>query len=136
MNQITITGNLTRDPEQRYTASGVPVTGFDVAVNEKWKAQDGTQQEKVVFFRVSAWRNLSDPCANFLHKGSKVLVVGKMEPARAFQKQDGTLGASLDITAANVEFLTSPNTSERSADPMSTVPTPPAPQPEQEDIPW
>lgn len=144
MQQITITGNLTADPELRYTPSGVPVCGYNVAVNEEWTDANNVKQKKVVFFRVSTWRGQAEPCSKYLAKGSKVLVVGKMEPSRAYTKQDGTLGASLEITSSLVEFLTPKGTDASggsSASPMDTVPTPQkatatTTQLEQEDLPW
>ena len=58
--QLTIVGNLGKDPEQRYTASGVAVTTFPVAVNRKWTNQDGTPGEETTWFRVTAWRKLAE----------------------------------------------------------------------------
>ena len=62
--QITIVGNLGQDPEMRYTASGVPVTSFSVAVSKRWTGQDGQKQEKTTWFRVTAWRQWQSYAAN------------------------------------------------------------------------
>ena len=71
--QITLIGNLGRDPEMRYTPSGQPVTNFSVAVTRAWVGQDGQRQEKTVWFRVTAWRKLAEQASQYLTKGSKVL---------------------------------------------------------------
>ena len=60
--QITLIGNLGRDPEMRYTPSGVAVTSFSVAVNRSWTGQDGQRQDKTTWFRVSAWRRQAETC--------------------------------------------------------------------------
>jgi single-strand DNA-binding protein len=99
-----IVGNLGRDPEMRYTPSGVPVTTFSVAVNRKWKGQDGEPHEKTTWFRVKAWRKLGELCNQYLTRGQLVLVEGEVE-ASAWASQDGEPRASLELTAQNVRFL-------------------------------
>ena len=108
MNKLTIIGNLTKDPEKRTTSTGVNVTSFTVAVNRKNK-QDG--QPEADFFRVSAWRGLAETCSKYLAKGRKVAVVGSVS-AQAYMGSDGTAKASLELTADDVEFLSSRNESE------------------------
>ena len=103
--QITIVGNLGRDPEMRYTASGVPVTSFSVAVSRQWTGQDGQKQEKTVWFRVTAWRQLAELCSQYLSKGRKVLVVGEMEEPSIWTDQQGNARSSLELTARDVRFL-------------------------------
>ncbi len=71
--------NLGADPEMRYTQDGTPVTSFRIATNRHWSSQDGTMQEKTVWFSVSAWRRLAETCDQYLTKGQRVLVVGEME---------------------------------------------------------
>ena len=99
-----IVGNLGRDPEMRYTPSGVPVTTFSVAVSRKWKGQDGEQHEKTTWFRVKAWRKLGELCNQYLSKGRLVLVEGEID-ASAWVGQDGEARATLELTAQNVRFL-------------------------------
>lgn len=99
-----IVGNLGKDPEMRFTPSGVPVTTFSVAVSRKWKDKDGEQQEKTTWFRVNAWRKLAEVCNQYLSKGSKVLVEGDVS-ASAWTGQDGEPRASLELNAQNVRFL-------------------------------
>ena len=102
-----IVGNLGRDPEMRYTPSGVPVTSFSVAVNRRWTGQDGQQQEKTTWFRVTAWRKLAELCNEYLSKGQRVLVEGIVD-ASAWTGQDGQPRATLELTARNVRFLGGP----------------------------
>lgn len=98
MIKIIIIGGLTRDPETRTTTSGVNVCSFDVAVSTG-------KDEKPEYFRVSAWRQLGERCQQYLAKGKRVAVVGKLK-SRTYDK-DGTTRMSLDISADEVEFLSS-----------------------------
>lgn len=100
MNKLTIIGNLTKEPELRTTTNGVNVCSFTVAVNRKKKVEG---QPEADFFRVSAWRGLADLCANYLAKGKKVCVIGSVS-VRAYES-NGKAGASLEVTADEVEFL-------------------------------
>jgi len=102
--QCIIVGNLGRDPEMRYMADGTPVTNFSVAVNRKSTAPDGTQSEKVWWFRVTCWRKLAETTNQYLKKGRQVMVVGEIN-ASAWTGQDGQPRASLDLTARDVRFL-------------------------------
>jgi len=96
-------GNLTRDPELRYTTSGVPVCSFTIAVNRRFKTADG--QRETDFFNVSAWRQLGELCANHLAKGRKVAVAGSVQ-TRNYEAKDGTKRTAVDVVADEVEFLT------------------------------
>ena len=97
--------NLGADPEMRYTQDGTPVTSFRIATNRRWRTQDGTTQEKTVWFRVSAWRRLAETCNQYLTKGQRVLVVGEMEEPSTWTDQEGNARASLEMQARNVQFL-------------------------------
>ena len=110
MNKLTIIGNLTRDPELRTTQDGTSVCGFTVAVNRRGR-RDAQTQPEADFFRVSAWRQLGENCAKFLAKGRKVCVIGPVS-VRTYQGNDGTTHASLEVTADDVEFLSSRNDGE------------------------
>ena len=105
MNQLYIIGNLTRDPETRVTQSGSSVCTFTVAVNRRKKVQG---QPEADFFRVSAWNKLGENCQKYLAKGRKVSVVGAVT-AHAYQQQDGSCAASLEVMANDVEFLLANN---------------------------
>ena len=116
--KITIVGNLGRDPEMRYTPSGQAVTSFAVATNRSYTNSDGQRVKETTWFRVSAWGKQAENCNNYLKKGSKVLVEGRIVPdtttggPRIFTRQDGTSGASFEITSSIVQFLDSRAESE------------------------
>ena len=109
--KLIIVGNLGRDPEMRYTSNGTPVTSFSVATNRRWNNPDGSQGEETVWFRVSAWQRQAETCAQYLHKGSQVMVEGRLTPdpatggPRIWTGRDGTPGASFEVRAFRVVFL-------------------------------
>ncbi|MBX7233981.1 MAG: single-stranded DNA-binding protein [Caldilineales bacterium] len=105
MYQKTIViGHLGRDPEMRYTPSGLAVTSFSVASSRKWTDKNGQQQEKTTWFRVTAWDKLGELCNQYLTKGKLVFVEGDID-ASAYTSQDGQPRASLELTARNIRFL-------------------------------
>ena len=108
MNKLTIIGNLTRDPELRTTSAGVNVCDFTVAVNRRQRRDAQNGQPEADFFRVSAWRERGELCAKYLAKGRKVCVIGPVS-VRTYTGNDGTTRASLEVTADEVEFLSSRN---------------------------
>lgn len=109
--EITIVGNLGRDPELRYTPQGVAVCDFSVATNERWTDQDGKQQDRTTWFRVTTWRRMAETCARYLTKGRQVLVKGRMTPdpetgnPRTWTGKDGIGRTSYEVTATTVKFL-------------------------------
>lgn len=115
MNSLHIIGNLTKDPELRTTATGLSVCSFTVAVNRK-KTKDG--QQETDYFNVTAWRERGETCAKYLSKGKKVSVVGPVS-VRTWDS-NGKHGASLDVTAEEVEFL-SPRSEVQPAQPVPQV---------------
>ncbi|MBU1659846.1 MAG: single-stranded DNA-binding protein [Chloroflexi bacterium] len=109
--KIIIIGNLGRDPEMRYTPSGQAVTNFSVATNRQYTASDGQQVKETIWFRVSAWGRQAETCNQYLRRGSKVLIEGRLtaDPAtggpKIWTRQDGTPGTSFEISAVMVRFL-------------------------------
>jgi single-strand DNA-binding protein len=95
----------------RYTPNGQAVTSFSVATSRNYTNSAGQQVKETIWFRVSAWGKQAETCNTYLHKGSKVLVEGRLtaDPAsggpRVFTRQDGSSGASFEISASNVRFL-------------------------------
>ena len=109
MNKIILIGNLTRDPELRTTPNGITVCNFDIAVNDRrGRNQQNGQQEQTQYFRITVWRQLGETCQRYLAKGRKVFVSGPLT-ARTYQANDGTTRVSLEVTADDVEFLSSRN---------------------------
>ena len=115
MNSLHIIGNLVKDPELRTTASGLSVCSFTVAVNRR--KTNGNQPE-ADYFNVTAWRERGEVCAKYLSKGKKVSVVGPVS-VRAWES-NGKHGASLEVTAEEVEFL-SPRSEGQQAQPEPQV---------------
>ncbi len=110
-HKVVLVGNLGRDPEMRYMQDGTPVTNFSIATNEKWTGQDGEQKERTVWWRVSVWRKQAEACNQYLNSGSQVLIEGRIRPdpetggPKVFTRNDGTSGASYEVTAQVVRFL-------------------------------
>jgi len=104
MNKAFLVGNLTKDPDVRTTGSGVSVTTFTVAVQRRFKSQDG--QQATDFIPVVTWRGLADNCGKYLTKGSKVGVVGQIQ-TRNYDDANGVRRYVTEIVADEVEFLTS-----------------------------
>jgi single-strand DNA-binding protein len=109
--KIFFAGNLGQDPELRYTPNGTPVTRFSVATNERWTGQDGQQQERTIWWRVSVWGKQGEAVSQYLRKGSQVIVEGRMDPdpetggPKLWTRRDGRTGASYEIVAHKVQFV-------------------------------
>lgn len=103
MNRLTIIGNLTGEPELRTTQNGKSVCNFSVAVNRRNKVEG---QPEADFFRVSAWNQLGENCGKYLAKGRKVAVIGSVS-VRTYETQNGKHGATMEVMAQEVEFLSS-----------------------------
>lgn len=99
-NRVILAGNLTRDPELRFTNNGIPVCNFGIAVNER--KSDG--EEVAHYFDVTAWRNLGETMANYKSKGDPVLIEGRLN-YRSWEADDGSRRSKVDVVAQNVQFL-------------------------------
>ena len=110
---IIIVGNVGRDPEMRYTPGGQAVTSFSVATNRQYTNNNGEAVKETIWFRVSAWGKTGEVCNQYLKKGSKVLVEGRLtaDPTtggpRIWTAQDGSPRASFEVSAQTVRFLSS-----------------------------
>lgn len=115
---IIIVGNVGRDPEMRYTPSGQAVTSFSVATNRQYTNNNAETVKETIWFRVSAWGKQAETCNQYLKKGSKVLVEGRLtaDPAtggpRVWTGQDGSTRASFEVSAQTVRFLSSRSEAE------------------------
>ena len=98
-NKVILAGNLTRDPELRFTGNGIPVCDFGLAVNRV-----RSKNEEVDFFDVTAWRELGETIANYKKKGDPILIEGKLQ-YRTWEAQDGGKRSKVDVVADNVQFL-------------------------------
>ena len=102
MNHLMIIGNVTRDSELRTTPNGVNVCSFSVAVNER---RGKNKEQQATFFRVTAWNKLAETCGNYVKKGMKIAVSGRVEIS-TYQTQKGEQRSELAVQADEVEFLT------------------------------
>jgi single-strand DNA-binding protein len=107
LNKVMLIGNLTRDPNLRYTPSSTAVCSFGIATNRSWTPADGgDKQERVDFHNVVAWAKLAEICGQLLHKGDKVYVEGRIQ-TRDWKKEDGTERRITEIVIDNMMLLSS-----------------------------
>jgi len=110
--KIILVGNLGSDPEMRYLPDGRAVTNFSLATNRKWSdRQSGEKREETIWWRISVFGAQAETCNQYLKKGRQALVEGRMRPdpetggPRIWTRQDGTAGASYELSAFTVRFL-------------------------------
>lgn len=111
LNRVILIGRLTRDPELRYTPSGVAVTSFSLAVDRPFTNQQGEREAD--FINIVTWRQLAETCANYLRKGRLTAVEGRMQ-VRHYENNEGRRVYVTEVVADNVRFLESPNSSNQS----------------------
>jgi len=104
VNKVILVGNLGKDPELRYTASGTAVATFSLATSERYKDRDGTQQEKTEWHNIVAWRQLAEICGKYLHKGKQVFIEGKIQ-TRSYDDRDGNKRYITEIVADQMQML-------------------------------
>lgn len=105
MNKIMLIGNLGKDPEMNYTPSGTAVTKFSLAVNRYRKSSTGERQEETEWFNIVAWDKLGETCNQYLHKGSKVYIEGRVSQ-RKYTDKNGIERYAFDVVANDMEMLT------------------------------
>lgn len=106
LNRVQLIGNLTRDPELRYTPNGTAVCSFGIATNRNWTTDTGEKKEEVEFHRVVSWNKLAELCSQFLIKGRKVYVEGRLQ-TRNWTGQDGTQRTTTEIVINDMILLDS-----------------------------
>jgi len=104
LNKVMLIGNVGNDPEMRYTPGGNPVTSFSVATNRRYTDSNGETKEETEWFRVIAWRKLAESCNQFVTKGKRVYVEGRLR-TRNWEGQDGQKRVSVEVVANRVIFL-------------------------------
>lgn len=105
MNKIMLIGNLGRDPEMSYTNNGTAFTRFSLAVNRVTKSPTGERQEETEWFNIVAWRQLAETCSQYLRKGQKVYIEGRVQQ-RKYTDKNGVERTSFDVVANDMEMLT------------------------------
>jgi len=120
LNRVILIGNLTADPEMRYTPSGTARTRFSIAVNRQYKDATGQLKEDVTFVPIVVWGNQAENCANYLSKGRSVAVEGRLR-IDSFENADGERRKVVEVVASTVQFLGGPS---RSTDSPGTASSP------------
>jgi single-strand DNA-binding protein len=139
---IILAGNLGRDPEMRYTPSGQAVTSFSVATNRQYTNNNGETVKETIWFRISVWGKMAEVCNQYLKKGSKVLVEGRLTAdaatggPRIWNGQDGSPRASFEVSAQTVRFLSSRGETEGSTGSGPATDEAMAPAGDEGDIPF
>src|SRR6476469_1922809 len=109
LNKVMLIGNLGKDPEMKYTPSGTPVTTFSVAVSRTWRTPEGENREETEWFRVVAWQKLAETCNEYLRKGMRVYIEGRLQ-TREYQAQDGQTRQAVEVVASEMLMLDSKQT--------------------------
>ncbi len=109
LNKVTLIGNLTRDPELRYTPAGTAVCTFGLATNRSWTTQTGETKEETEFHRIVAWNKLGELCAQLLTKGRKTYVEGRLS-THSWTAQDGTQRTTTEVVIEDMIILDSKRT--------------------------
>lgn len=108
LNKVFLIGNLTKDPELRYTPNGTAVTNLRIAVNRKFKDRSGELKEDTCFITITAWDKQAEICNQYLQKGRAVFVEGILQ-SRSWDTPDGQKRSTIDVRAERIQFL-GPNT--------------------------
>jgi single-strand DNA-binding protein len=104
VNKVILIGNLGKDPEVRYTQAGAAIANFNVATTETWKKQDGSKEELTEWHRVVAFGRLGEICGEYLSKGSKVYIEGRLQ-TRKWENKEGVTQYTTEIVAREMKML-------------------------------
>lgn len=121
-NQVTLMGNLTRDPELKYIPSGQAVCEFSMAINERYTGKDGQKVENVHFIDIVAWAKTAEVVAKYCAKGNAILVSGKLTQERWQDKTSGQNRSKIKVTAEKVQFLFKKEGGESASQEPTVVP--------------
>lgn len=112
LNKVMVIGYVGRDPEMRYTPSGKPVTSFSVGATRSWTSSEGEYREETEWFNVVAWDNLAEICKQYLSKGRRVYVEGRLQ-TRSWDDQEGKRHFRTELVAREMIMLDSPRDAPR-----------------------
>jgi single-strand DNA-binding protein len=150
-NKVILAGNLTRDPELRYTPKGTAIANFGLAINRKWKSESGESKEEVTFVDVEAWDRQGEVIAQYFKKGSPILVEGRLKFDQWEDKNTHQKQSKLRVRLESFSFIDTKGTDGGAlpdaprARPAASTPAPAAaaapaepeaPEPEQDDVPF
>ena len=129
LNKMLVIGNLGTDPEMRYTPNGNPVTSFRIATNRRYTTRDGEQHDETEWFTVETWNQLAEQCNQYLSKGRRVYVEGRLK-SETWTGNDGQTRFRNQISANQVVFLDTREQAESGSDNPGDGPK------EADDLPW
>jgi single-strand DNA-binding protein len=109
LNKVILIGNLTRDPEVRFTPKGTAVCDLSIAVNRKWRDDAGNTQEEVTYVEIAVWGKTAENCGQYLKKGSSACFEGRLQLETWDDKTTGQKRSKIKVVAEQVQFLSSPN---------------------------
>lgn len=145
-NKVVLVGNLTRDPELRYTPKGTAIAKVGLAVNHKWRNEAGETKEEVTFVDIEVWGRTAENVGQYMRKGSSMLVEGRLKLETWDDKQTNQKRSKMLVVGETVQFLGSPRggegaPAERPARPAATKPSSAVeesdgPPPEEDDVPF
>lgn len=138
VNKVILIGNLGKDPEVRYTGSGVAVATFSVATNESWRDPEGNTQERTEWHNIVAWRKLAEICGEYLKKGSKLYLEGRIQ-YRTYDDKNGVKRYVTEIVMDEMVMLDGRGRETTgSSEPGSSAPPPPpsGPSAKDDDLPF
>lgn len=116
MNKIILIGNLGKDPDMSYTPSGKAVTKFSLAVSRRWRDRESNEQrDETTWFNIVAWDRLAETCNSYLHKGSKVMIEGRMN-SRKYTDKEGVERTAWEVTASDMQMLDTKGASSGAGD--------------------
>jgi len=137
VNKVILVGNAGQDPEVKYTASGVPVAKVSIATNERFKDKNDQWQDRTEWHSVVAWQRLAEIVGEYVHKGSKLYVEGKLQTSTWEDKQSGERRYRTEIVARDIVLLGSRDNGHEERGKMPTEESSPAPvSTDSEDIPF
>ena len=128
-NKVILAGNLTRDPELRYTPKGTAVAKLGLALNRSWTTESGEKREEVTFVDVDAFGKQAEVIAQYLRKGRSLLVEGRLKLDQWDDKQTGAKKSKLGVVLESFSFLDSGNRTAEGGAPAPSAPAAPAPRP-------
>jgi len=104
LNKVIIMGNLTKDPELRHTPGGIPVCNIRLAINRFFKSKEGENKKEACFVNIVAWSRQAELCQQYLHKGSPLLVEGRLS-SKQWEGSDGQKKTSMEVVASHIQFV-------------------------------
>lgn len=126
LNKVQLMGNLTRDPETRFTPKGTAVTEFTLATKRRWSSEDGTAQEETTFVDLTFWGRSGEVIAKYCKKGNPLYIEGRLHLDTWTDKESGQNRSKMRVIGENFQFLSTGQRSEKASASSEPTPQPPA----------